>query len=188
MSEDEDDEEFSDDPLAEFSETEEAETTYDDSTAPSPLKYKTLSKAEKEKLRSGSSVIGLRDEDMGIDELDADETMTAGGISEEDDEDDETGQGGSEADDDDDDDDEDDWMPEPDQKSTPKARAEVKVSKGTSSSAKPRSTGGVTKLQKKLDELSLYADDDEEDDEEKENLDKKSPTPKGKRCARPSRI
>ena len=139
--------------MAGFSVDEDAETTYDD--ARSPLARKSRSGAKK-----GSSTIGLLDKDFDIDEVDADETMTAGADSDEDEDEDEEGEEielscGT------DDDDEEEWVPEEEPRSTPKGKG----TKDTNKSSKPRSTSGVTKLQKKMHELSLYADDGDDEEE-----------------------
>ncbi|KAL5535141.1 hypothetical protein ACEPAF_3235 [Sanghuangporus sanghuang] len=181
---DEDEEDDSlEDSLAGFSEDEDAETTYDDSSTQSPLARKSHSEAKK-----GSSTIGLLDQDMGIDEMDADETMTAGaGTDFDEDEEDEEAEGSSAVTEEEED--EDEWLPDSEPKSTPKAKQDGKVAKDANQSPNPRSASGVMKLQKKLHELSLYADDDndKEEDEVVSDIKEKSQLPQKKEPSKTAR-
>ncbi|KAI5119917.1 hypothetical protein M0805_000882 [Coniferiporia weirii] len=163
-SEDEDD--LSDDPLVDSAEEDEI------SVGDSPLNRKALSKTEKKRLESGPSVIGLRDQDMMIDEVDADETMTIGGDDDDDEEDgedeedeDESNFLDDEADEGDSSDgtegDEEEWVP------TPKPTSKGPISKSaptqkSSSKTNPKSSLGISNLQRKMDDLSLFGDDDED--------------------------
>lgn len=64
----------------EGSEEDREEDSASPSPSPSPLQYramKGLSKAQKKSLQGGPPCIGLREEEMAIDEVDADETMTS---------------------------------------------------------------------------------------------------------------
>lgn len=109
---------------------------------------------------------------MTIDDMDADETMTTGVASDEDEEDpDETigaSSGTVDDSDEEEDEDEEEWVPEPPKSHSMSNKAVDKI----------KSSGGVAKLQKKMDELSLFADELDEDDLAEEP----SPAPKGKRC------
>lgn len=73
----------------EGSEEDREEDSASPSPSPSPLQYramKGLSKAQKKSLQGGPPCIGLREEEMAIDEVDADETMTHGSDEDEEDE------------------------------------------------------------------------------------------------------
>lgn len=144
------------------------------STHSSPLQHKSrLSKADRKKLQSGPQCIGLREEDMTIDEIDADETMTNGGMDEEEEEDDVPILLEDEADDtsqgnygDDSDSDEEEWAPSEDSspavsaaqksKSVQKAKAGSKTAEKT-----PR---GVSSIQQKMNILSISDSDYDDSD------------------------
>ncbi|THH12142.1 hypothetical protein EW145_g161 [Phellinidium pouzarii] len=171
---DENEDDLSDDPIADLNEEKQTNSSFQDSVVESPLRPKVLSKSEKKRLGSGPPIIGLRDEDMAIDEMDADETMTIGDDDEDEDDedeeeeiillDDETDEVSS-SDNDEGEDDEEEWTPSP--KAASKgfktdAKPEQTDIFKTSSKTRPKSSMGVSSLQKKMDFLSLFEDEDDE--------------------------
>lgn len=164
--EDEDeDEEVEDEVRSEDEDDEDEESSFDESVH-SPLGRK----AEKTKIDHPEPVIGLRDEDMTIDEMDADDTMTVDSEEEQSDEDEDEGEEEtsvqtSNVDDvtsEDSNDDEEDWMPPPKQSESKTAEEKPFSKQATATKAKFKPTADVGSLQKKMDVLSLFTDEDKE--------------------------
>lgn len=175
MEEDEEDEDEED----EDEDEEDVESSFDDSTR-SPLGHKL----KKTSFHHPEPVIGLRDEDMTIDQVDADETMTIGSSdeqSEEDEEEDEDEEGTNNADDatSEGTNDEEEWTPPPKQpKSKSTDEPPQPLQKQTSNvKAKSKTSIDVGSLQRKMDVLSLFADE-----EDKENISGQIPKSKSKKA------
>ncbi|TDL28755.1 kinesin-domain-containing protein [Rickenella mellea] len=123
----------------------------------------------------GPNQIGLLDDDMAIDEIDADDTMTIGDDDDDEDSNNSSMEGGNTGDDQaDDDEDDEDWEPSPAHSSTSHSKpakqgrnanpSKVKPNSQTAS-ATPRnipksSLMSLSNVQKRLDLLSLHSDDD----------------------------
>lgn len=155
-------------------------------------------KAEKAKFHHPEPVIGLRDEDMTIDEVDADETMTLGSEGEQSEQDENEHEEGtsiqtSNADDateEGTDDDEEDWMPPPKQSKTRAADDKPLPKEAANLKAKSKASTDVGSLQKKMDILCLFSDEDKENISDQIASEKhvseddisESPPAKVKRC------
>lgn len=158
--------------------TEDPDSSLQDSpVSPSPLQPKiTLSSFEKKKFSSGPQCIGLREEDMKIDEIDADETMTIGEDDENDSDDEvleDTDQDSTIQDVDDD-----EWIAandtspaeSPHNNLTRKTSAPSQSRTGTTTKApqhkeirgnvQRQSTRGLSQVQRKMNILSLSDDSD----------------------------